>query len=118
MEQDPFQNFIALHEKGSLVKGTIKEVDAKGAVITLADNVEGYLRASEIQRDRVEDARTLLKEGDEVEAKFIGVDKKTKSISLSIKAKDAEEESAAIKDYSQQSAGTATLGDIFKQMDK
>ncbi len=118
LEQDPFQNFIALHEKGSLVKGTIKEVDAKGAVVTLADNVEGYLRASEIQRDRVEDARTLLKEGDEVEAKFIGVDKKTKSISLSIKAKDVEEESNAIKDYSQQSAGTATLGDIFKQMDK
>ncbi|MGZ4959963.1 MAG: 30S ribosomal protein S1 [Methylomonas sp.] len=118
LEQDPFQNYIALHEKGSLVKGTIKEVDAKGAVVTLADNVEGYLRASEIQRDRVEDARTLLKEGDEIEAKFIGVDKKTKSISLSIKAKDVEEESNAIKDYSQQSAGTATLGDIFKQMDK
>ena len=118
LEQDPFQNYIAVHEKGSLVKGTIKEVDAKGAVITLADNVEGYLRAAEIQRDRVEDARTLLKEGEEIEAKFIGVDKKTKSISLSIKAKDVEEESNAIKDYSQQSAGTATLGDIFKQMDK
>ncbi len=118
LEQDPFQNYIALHEKGGLVKGTIKEVDAKGAVILLADNVEGYLRASEIQRERVEDARTLLKEGDEIEAKFIGVDKKTKSISLSIKAKDVEEESNAIKDYSQQAAGTATLGDIFKQMDK
>ena len=118
LEQDPFQNYIAVHEKGSLVKGTIKEVDAKGALIILADNVEGYLRASEIQRDRVEDARTLLKEGEEIEAKFVGVDKKTKSISLSIKAKDVEEESNAIKDYSQQSAGTATLGDIFKQMDK
>jgi small subunit ribosomal protein S1 len=118
LEQDPFQNFIAVHEKGSMVKGVIKEVDAKGAVVTLADNVEGYLRASEIQRDRVEDARTLLKEGDKVEAKFIGVDKKTKSISLSIKAKDVEGESNAIKDYSQQGAGSATLGDIFKQMDK
>ncbi|OAI13303.1 30S ribosomal protein S1 [Methylomonas koyamae] len=118
LEQDPFQNYIALHEKGSLVKGTVKEVDAKGAIVTLADNVEGYLRASEIQRDRVEDASKLLKAGDEIEAKFVGVDKKTKSISLSIKAKDAEEESNAIKDYSQQSAGTATLGDIFKQMDK
>ena len=118
LEQDPFQNFIAVHEKGSMVKGVIKEVDAKGAVVTLADNVEGYLRASEIQRDRVEDARTLLKEGDKIEAKFIGVDKKTKSISLSIKAKDVEEESNAIKDYSQQGAGSATLGDIFKQMDK
>ncbi|WP_347985868.1 30S ribosomal protein S1 [Methylomonas sp. AM2-LC] len=118
LEQDPFQNYIAVHEKGSLVKGTVKEIDAKGAIITLADNVEGYLRASEIQRERVEDARTLLKEGEEIEAKFIGVDKKTKSISLSIKAKDVEEETNAIKDYSQQSAGSATLGDIFKQIDK
>jgi small subunit ribosomal protein S1 len=119
LEQDPFQNYIAVHEKGGLVKGIVKEVDAKGAVITLADNVEGYLRASEIQRDRVEDARTLLKEGDEIECKFVGVDKKSKSISLSVKAKDQEEESNAIKDYSKQGTGTATLGDIFKQqMDK
>ncbi|MEF3074502.1 30S ribosomal protein S1 [Methylobacter sp. Wu1] len=118
LEQDPFQNFLATHEKGSLVTGTIKEVDAKGAVVTLADHVEGYIRASEIQRDRVEDARTLLKEGDAIEAKFIGVDKKSKTISLSIKAKDQEEESHAIKDYSQQQAGTPTLGDIFKQMEK
>ena len=109
LEQDPFQNFLATHEKGSLVKGTVKEVDAKGAVITLADHVEGYLRASEIQRDRVEDARTLLKEGDELEAKFIGVDKKSKSISLSIKAKDSDEESHTIKDHSQQSIGAAHL---------
>ncbi len=118
LEQDPFQNYIAVHEKGSLVKGKVKEVDAKGAVITLADNVEGYLRASEIQRDRVEDARTLLKEGDEIECKFVGVDKKSKSISLSVKAKDQEEESNAIKDYSKQGAGTPTLGDLFKQMEK
>jgi small subunit ribosomal protein S1 len=118
LEQDPFQNFLAKHEKGSLVKGTVKEVDAKGATITLADHVEGYLRASEIQRDRVEDARTLLKEGDEVEAKFIGVDKKSKSISLSIKAKDHDEESHSIKDHSQQTVGSPTFADIFKQMEK
>ncbi|TRW89967.1 30S ribosomal protein S1 [Candidatus Methylobacter oryzae] len=120
LEQDPFQNFLATHEKGSLVKGTVKEVDAKGAVVTLADHVEGYLRASEIQRDRVEDARTLLKEGDEIEAKFIGVDKKSKSISLSIKAKDTDEEAHSIKDHSQQSVGAATptFADIFKQMEK
>jgi len=118
LEQDPFQNYIAVHEKGSLVKGTVKEVDAKGAIITLADNVEGYLRASEIQRDRVEDARTLLKEGEELECKFVGVDKKSKSISLSVKAKDHEEESNAIKDYSKQGSGTPTLGDLFKQMEK
>ncbi|TAK60210.1 30S ribosomal protein S1 [Methylobacter sp.] len=121
LEQDPFQNFLATHEKGSLVKGTVKEVDAKGAVVTLADHVEGYLRASEIQRDRVEDARTLLKEGDTLEAKFIGVDKKSKSISLSIKAKDSDEESHSIKDHSQQSSvgvSTPTFADIFKQMEK
>ncbi len=120
LEQDPFQNYIGLHEKGSLVTGTVKSVDAKGAVIELAENIEGYLRASEIQRDRVEDARIVLNEGDEVEAKFIGVDKKSKSISLSIKAKDTDEESNALKDYGKQSvnAGSATLGDIFKQLEK
>jgi small subunit ribosomal protein S1 len=116
LEQDPFQNYLATHEKGSSVKGVIKEVDAKGAIVTLADSVEGYLRASEISRDRVEDARTQLKIGDEVEAKFIGVDKKNKTITLSIKAKDQEEEAAAIKGYSQQaSSGMPTLGDIFKE---
>lgn len=119
LEQDPFQNYIAFNEKGSLVKGIVKSVDAKGAVIALADNIEGYLRASEIQRDRVEDARTLLNEGEEIEAKFIGVDKKSKSISLSIKAKDNDDEASALKDYGQQAnAGATTLGDLFKQLDK
>ncbi|CAI8906040.1 30S ribosomal protein S1 [Methylocaldum szegediense] len=116
LEQDPFQNYLATHEKGSVVQGVVKEVDAKGAIVTLADSVEGYLRASEISRDRVEDARTQLKVGDEIEAKFIGVDKKNKLITLSIKAKDQEEEAAAIKGYAQQSAsGMPTLGDIFKE---
>jgi len=118
LEQDPFQNFIAANAKGSLVTGTVKEVDAKGAVITLSDAMEGYLRASEIQRDRVADATTLLKVGDEVEAKFIGVDKKNKTISLSIKAKDTDEETAVMKDYSDQAASTSTMGDLFKQLDK
>lgn len=126
--QDPFQHFLATHEKGSLVTGTIKEVDAKGAIVTLAPHVEGYLRASEIQRDRVEDARTLLKEGDTLEAKFIGVDKKSKSISLSIKAKDQDEESSSVKEHShkdshkdhaqQQNTASPTFADIFKQMEK
>jgi small subunit ribosomal protein S1 len=116
LEQDPFQNYLATHEKGHIVIGVVKEVDAKGAVITLADSVEGYLRASEISRDRVEDARTQLKVGDEVEAKFIGVDKKNKAITLSIKAKDQEEEAAVIKGYSQQAtSATPTLGDLFKE---
>ncbi len=121
LEQDPFQNFLATHEKGSVVKGTIKEVDAKGATVTLEDGIEGYLRASEIQRDRVEDARTLLKEGDSVEAKFIGIDKKAKTISLSMKPKEEhaeKEHTISAKEYaSQQSQNVAspTLGDIFKQ---
>ena len=116
LEQDPFQNYLATIDKGSIVKGVIKEVDAKGAVVTLAESVEGYLRASEIQRDRVEDARMLLKEGDEIEAKFIGVDKKNKQINLSIKGKYQDEEKTAVKDYTQQaSAGAPTLGDIFKE---
>lgn len=118
LEQDPFQNYIAINEKGSMVKGFVKEVDAKGAVITLAEGIEGYLRASEIQRDRVEDATKLLSVGDEVEAKFIGVDKKNKSISLSIKAKDSDEEATVMKEYSEAAAGTPTMGDLFKQLDK
>jgi small subunit ribosomal protein S1 len=115
LEQDPFQNFLATYDKGSIVNGVVKEVDPKGAIILLDDGVEGYLRASEIQRDRVEDARTLLNVGDAVEAKFLGVDKKNKSISLSIKAKDQEDEATVMKDYNTQSSVTPTLGDIFKE---
>ncbi|WP_089724278.1 30S ribosomal protein S1 [Candidatus Thiosymbion oneisti] len=116
LDKDPFSSFVALNEKGSVVTGTIKEVDAKGATVVLADGVEGYLRASEISRDRVEDARAVLKVDDEIEAKFVGVDRKNRTLSLSIKAKDMDEESAAIKGYARDAqAGTATLGDILKQ---
>jgi small subunit ribosomal protein S1 len=116
LEHDPFQNYLTAHEKGDLVTGVVKEVDAKGALITLADSVEGYLRASEISRDRIEDARTQLNVGDQVEAKFMGVDKKMKAITLSIKAKDQEDEASAMKGYTQQaSSATPTLGDIFKE---
>jgi small subunit ribosomal protein S1 len=119
LAQDPFSSFVAANEKGSFVKGTVAEVDAKGAVIALAEGVDGYLRASELSRDRVEDARSLLKEGDEIEAKFLGVDRKNRTISLSIKAKDADEEAAAIKGYARDAATSApTLGDLLKeQMD-
>ena len=117
LQQDPFQNFLAVNEKGSNVKGTVAEVDAKGAVINLSENIDGYLRATEIQRDRVEDARTLLKVGDEIEAKFIGVDKKNKAISLSIKAMDMDTEKAVIKDFKKQAPSTPTLGDLFKRME-
>jgi small subunit ribosomal protein S1 len=119
LAQDPFSAFVAANEKGSVVRGTVAEVDAKGAVVTLAEGVEGYLRASELSRDRVEDARSVLKEGDEIEAKFLGVDRKNRTISLSIKAKDADEEAAAIKGYAREAASSApTLGDLLKeQMD-
>ena len=83
-----------------MVQGAVVELDAKGATIALGDGVEGYLRASEISRDRIEDARTVLKVGEEVEAKFLGVDRKNRTISLSIKAKDMEEEAATLKGYS------------------
>jgi Ribosomal protein S1 len=114
LEQDPFQEFLASNEKNSLVKGTVKEVDAKGAVIQLAEGIEGYLRASELNRERVDDARNMLAEGDEVEAKFIGIDRKNKTINLSVKAKDDDEEKAVLSDYSAQNSSTPTLGDIFK----
>lgn len=119
MEQDPFSNFVAANDKGSFVKGTVKEVDAKAAIIDLGDGIEGTLRASELSRDRVEDARTILKVGEEVEAKFIGVDRKSRTINLSIKAKDADDEAKAMKDYSKSAPAPATtLGDLLKeQMD-
>ena len=116
LDRDPFSSFVAIHEKGSFVTGTVTEVDAKGATIALGDGVEGYLRASEIARDRVEDARAVLKVGEEVEAKFVGVDRKNRTISLSIKAKDQDEEQAAIKGYSRDaSSGAATLGDLLRE---
>ncbi len=119
LEQDPVSLFMGAHKKGSLVKGTVISVDAKAATIDLGDGVEGTLRASELSRDRIEDASTVLKVGDEVEAKLIGIDRKSRAINLSIKAKDYDEEAEAMKDYAstQQSAAT-TLGDLLKeQMD-
>jgi len=116
LEQDPFNNFVAANPKGTIVVGKVAEVDAKGAVIDLGEEIEGYLRASEISRDRVEDARTLLNVGDEVEARFTGVDKKNRTINLSIKAKDNADEKAAVDDFNRgSSAATTTLGDILKE---
>ena len=116
MEQDPFSNFVAAHSKGSVVHGTVVEVTPKAAKIDLGEGIEGILRASELSRDRVEDARTLLKEGDTVEAKFMGVDRKTRSINLSIKAKDDEDEARVMREYTGRSGGASTsLGDIFKE---
>jgi small subunit ribosomal protein S1 len=117
LEQDPFNNYLAEHPKGSIIKGDIIEVDAKGATVRLIEGVEGYIRASEIARDRVEDARTMLNVGDEIEAKFLGVDRKNRSINLSIKAKDSAEEAEAIEDYSRgaDQAATTKLGDLLKE---
>ncbi len=96
------------------MKGKVQEVDAKGAVIDLG-GIEGYLRASELARDRVEDARAVLKVGDEVEAKFTGVDRKNRAISLSIKAKEAHEEAEAMQAYKTESSTGTSLGDLLKQ---
>jgi small subunit ribosomal protein S1 len=118
LDGDPFNNFTSVNDKGAIVTGTVKTVDAKGAVITLSGDVEGYLRVSEIARERVEDATHRLKEGDTVEAMIINVDRKTRNISLSIKAKDSAEESEAVrahaKDDTATSAGLAGLGALLK----
>jgi small subunit ribosomal protein S1 len=116
LEKDPFSNFVAEHSKGSFVKGTVKEVDAKAAIIDLGEGVEGTLRASELSRDRIEDARSLLSVGDEVEAKFMGVDRKSRAIMLSVKAKDSEDEAAMMQDYgSGATEATTNLGDVLKK---
>ena len=117
LEGDPFGNFISVNDKGSLVKGSVKSVDAKGAVVALSDEVEGYLPASEFAADRVEDLTTKLKEGDEVEAIILSVDRKNRSIKLSVKAKDRKEDQDALKSINAASAanaGTTSLGDLLK----
>jgi len=115
LAKDPFSAYIAEHPKGSIVTGVVREVDAKGAIIDLGNGVDGQLRASELSRDRVEDARLLLKVGEEVEAKFTGVDRKGRSISLSIKAKDIHEEQEAMQNYRTDSPTGTTLGDLLKE---
>ncbi len=117
LEGDPFNSFVAVNDKNSIVKGTVKSLDAKGAVIALDNDVEGYLRASEVSRDRVEDIRTHLKEGDTVEAMIINVDRKNRSINLSIKAKDMSEETDAMQKVTTESppsSGTTSLGALLK----
>lgn len=120
---DPFLNYVAVNEKGTIVKGKVKEVDAKAAIIELvagADGVEGTLKASEISRDRVEDASTVLKVGDEVEVKITGVDRKNRVINLSIKAKDSDDDkSTAAENTAQEDGAPKTIGDLIKaQMEK
>ena len=122
LTSDPFNEYLVNNDRGAIVNGKVKEVDAKGATIELADEVEAYLRASEIQRDRVEDATKHLSVGDDVEAKIISVDRKTRNINLSIKAKDEAEERQAIKDLGTPTTETTgsdaqpkTIGDLIKE---
>jgi small subunit ribosomal protein S1 len=118
LAKDPFSGFVAENPRGTVVTGTVTEVDARGAVIDLGNGVEGQLRATELGRDRVDDARTVLKVGDQVEAKFTGVDRKTRSITLSIKAKEMHDEAEAVHNYrtdtGSSSSGTS-LGDLLKE---
>ncbi|MEY2853210.1 MAG: ribosomal protein [Pseudomonadota bacterium] len=118
LAKDPFSGFVADHPRGTIVTGTVTEVDARGALIDLGNGVEGQLRATELSRDRVEDARTMLKVGEVIEARFTGVDRKTRSITLSIKAKEMHEEAEAVQSYRTETgsgaAGTS-LGDLLKE---
>ena len=116
LDGDPFTSFVATHDKNTLVKGAVKSVDARGAVIDLGGEQEGYLRVSEFSRDRVEDLSTVLKVGDEVEAMIINVDRKSRSINLSIKAKDQAEQNEVMQKFSADtgSAGTTNLGALLK----
>ncbi|HUA25285.1 MAG TPA: 30S ribosomal protein S1 [Steroidobacteraceae bacterium] len=117
LAKDPFSSYIAENPKGTIVKGVVKDVDARGATIDLGNGVEGQLRASELGRDRVEDARSVLKVGDEVEAKFTGVDRKSRAITLSIKAKEMHEEAEAVQSYRSSDTSTTgtSLGDLLKE---
>ena len=117
LSEDPFNAFAGLNEKGTIVKGTVKEVTAKAATIELAEDVLATLKASEISRDRVEDATNVLKEGEEVEARIISIDRKNRNIGLSIKAKDEAEDKAAIKELrsaAPEASGPTTIGDLIK----
>jgi small subunit ribosomal protein S1 len=117
LDQDPFSDFTAMNDRGTIVKGTVKEVEPKEAVVELAPEVTGTLKASEISQDRVEDARNVLKEGEEVEVKVISIDRKNRNIGLSIKAKDVEDERAAVRDHRSRETErpATTLGDLIKQ---
>ena len=118
LNSDPFNEYLISNDRGAVVKGVVTDVDAKGAKVKLADDVEGYLRASEIQQDKVDDATTVLNVGDEVEAKIVSVDRKTRGINLSVRAKDEAEQRDAIKALSSNAAVDAqpkTIGDLIKE---
>jgi small subunit ribosomal protein S1 len=116
LEQDPFAAYLANHPKGAIVTGRVTAVDQKSAVVELAEGVEGQLWASELARERVEDARTVLRVDDSVEAKIVTVDRKNRTLTLSVKAKESHEEKEAVEDYGRTpQAGSATLGDLLRE---
>ena len=121
LSDDPFSEYTSENDKGTIVTGTIKEVDAKGAVVVLSEGVEAYLKASELSREKVEDASKILTVGEEVETKIVNVDRKNRTINLSVKAKDVAEEKAAIKEHKKSETDNiapTTIGDLIKaQMD-
>ena len=118
LNSDPFNDYLSANERGALVKGVVTAVDARGATVKLADDVEATLKASEINRDRVEDATKYLSVGQEIEAKIINVDRKSRTLNLSIKAKDEADEREAMNNLrnnsAQQSSGPKTIGDLIK----
>lgn len=115
LQDDPFSAYLSEHPRGTVVNGKVIAVDAKGATIELAEGVEGYVRVADIARERIEDASKVLNIGDDVEAKFTGMSRKDRTLTLSIKAKDDQEESEAVKEYSNVSSGNTTLGDLLKE---
>jgi small subunit ribosomal protein S1 len=115
LEQDPFGQFMAAHPRGSILTGTVREVDARGATIDLGDGVEGYLRANDIAKERIDDATQHLKAGEQIEAKFIGMDRKGRTLQLSIRAKDEDELQSALEKYQEDSGSTTKLGALLKE---
>jgi small subunit ribosomal protein S1 len=116
LEQDPFATYMAEHPRGSIVNGKVKSVDPKGAVVELADGVDGYIKASDLAKERVDDATKVLSEGDDIEAKFVALDRKTRNLTLSIRAKDDDELADAVDQYKRSgSGGSTTLGDLLKE---
>ena len=119
LAQDPFGSFVAANPKGSIVKGIIKEVSEKAAVVELEDGVLGQIKAQDVAKERTDDVTAVFKEGDEVEAKFVGMDRRSKMLTLSIKAKEFDEMNKVLKDYKDASTSTTSLGDLLKEkMDK
>ena len=115
LSSDPLAQFIANHQKGEIVKGTVREVDARGAIIDLEGGVEGYIKANDLAREKVDDATKVLSVGDELESRFIGVDRKNRVIMLSVRAKEIQEEEEAVAEYNRNaSTGKTSLGDLLK----